>query len=89
VMGDASDEIQQTARAITELFLASGEDVQLAIEQGFLEHALESSGLRPFFQHWSTDKRLHDAWQAATDWANDHPDWSWNLHQEFLGKMRE
>ena len=48
--GDASDEIEKTARAITDLFLASGEEVREAIEQGFLEHALESEDLRPYFE---------------------------------------
>jgi hypothetical protein len=86
-MGDASDEIENAARAITDLFLTSGEEIQLAIEQGFLEHALESDGLRPYFEHWSKDARLRETWLAATEWADDHPDFSWNLHQEFLKKI--
>jgi len=86
-VGDASDEIKSAARAITDLFLASGEEIQLAIEQGFLEHALESGGLRPYFEHWSKDARLRETWLAATEWADDHPDFSWNLHQEFLNKI--
>lgn len=86
-MGEACDEIDKTARAITELFLTSGEEIQLAIEQGFLEHALESSSLRPYFEHWSKDERLCETWRAAMEWANDHPDFSWNLHQEFLRKI--
>jgi hypothetical protein len=85
-MGDASDEIEKTARAVTNLFLTGGEEVRLAIEQGFLEHALESEGLRPYFEHWSKDARLRETWSAAIEWADDHPDFSWNLHQEFLKK---
>lgn len=88
-MGNSSDEIENAARAVTELFLASGEDVRLAIEQGFLEHALESSCLRPYFEHWSNDERLSETWTAAMEWANEHPDWSWNLHQEFLKKLEK
>jgi len=86
-MGDASDEIDKTGQAITELFLTGGQEIQLAIEQGFLEHALESASLRPYFEHWSKDERLRDTFQAATEWANDHPDFSWNLHQEFRKRI--
>jgi hypothetical protein len=85
--GDCSAEIDKTAHAITDLFVSSGEKIRLAIEQGFLEHALESAGLRPFFEDWSQDERLSKAWSAAIEWANDHPDWSWNLHQEFSRKI--
>lgn len=59
-MGDVSDEISKTARAIKDLLLASEEEIRLAIEQGFLEHALESSGLRPYFEDWSKDERLRE-----------------------------
>lgn len=86
-MGDAFDDIENAARAITDLFLTSAEEIQLAIEQGFLEHALESAALRRYFEHWSSDGRLPETWERAMEWANDHPDWSWNLHQEFLRKI--
>ena len=46
------------ARAVTNLFLTSDGGVRIAIEQGFLEHALETDGLRPYFEHWSKDSRL-------------------------------
>jgi hypothetical protein len=38
---DRSEVITKAAHSITDLFLTSGEDVQIAIEQGFLEHALD------------------------------------------------
>jgi hypothetical protein len=85
--GDASDEIEKTALAITDPFVTSEDEIRLAIEQGFLEHALESGGLRPYFEHWSKDARLRETWLAATQWADDHPDFSWNLHQELLKKI--
>jgi hypothetical protein len=84
---DAADVIARAAQAITDLFLTSGKDVRLAIEQGFLEHALETAALRPYFEYWSHDERMQEAWKAAIAWADDHPDWSWNLHQEFLQKI--
>src|SRR5579871_3049851 len=86
-MGDASDEIKKTAQAITELFVTSGADIQLAIEQGFLEHALESTSLRTYFDHWSKDETLRGTWERALEWADDHHDWSWKLHQEFLRRI--
>jgi len=78
-MGDCSDVISEAARGVTELFLRSNEEIQLAIEQGFLEHALETSGLPPHFEHWSRDERLREAWDGAIAWADDHPDFMWNL----------
>ena len=86
-LGGCSDEIEKTAEAITALFLSSGEEIRLAIEQGFLEHALESGGLRPYFEEWQKDERLRETWEAAMAWANDHPDWSWNMHQELQAKI--
>ena len=88
-MGDASDEIEKSAEAVTALFLTSGEEIRLAIEQGFLEHALESASLRPYFEGWSSDDRLRATWERAIEWADDHPDFSWNLHQEFQWKIGE
>jgi hypothetical protein len=85
--GDASGQIVNAVRSITDLFLIGGEEIRLAIEQGFLEHALETAALRPYFEHWSKDERLRETWKAAIAWADDHPDWSWNLHQEYLRKI--
>ena len=87
--GGCSDEIEKTAHAITELFLSSGKEIRLAIEQGFLEHALESAGLRPYFEDWPKNERLRKTWEAAIAWANDHPHWSWKLHQEFMQRTKD
>jgi hypothetical protein len=80
--GDCDDVIRATARLITDLFLTCGEDIRDAIEMGFLEHALESAGLRPYFRHWSEDPRLREAWERAMEWGEAHPDFSWNRLQE-------
>jgi|HubBroStandDraft_6_1064221.scaffolds.fasta_scaffold485940_1 hypothetical protein len=80
--GDCDDLIHKTARSITDLFLASGEDIRDAIETGFLEHALESVGLRPYFKHWAEDPCLREPWQRALEWGKAHPDFSWNQLQE-------
>jgi hypothetical protein len=76
---DTSDLITKAARSITNLFLTGGEDVRIAIEQGFLEHALETAALRPYFEHWSSVPQLRDAWDRALEWGKAHPDYAWNL----------
>ena len=80
--GDCDDIIKGVARAITEMYLLSAEDIRDAIETGFLEHALESAGLRPFVEHWSADSHLREAWDRALEWGKAHPDSSWNQLQE-------
>jgi hypothetical protein len=59
-----STEILATAaRAVTQAFLSGSEEVRDAIEMGFLEPALETEGLRRYFENWSTDRRLCTAWE--------------------------
>ena len=70
---DCDAVIRTTANSITDLFLLSGEDIRDAIETGFLEHALESVGLRPYFEHWAEDPRLREAWERALEWGKAHP----------------
>lgn len=79
---DTSAVLAGAARAITQLYLASGEEVRNAIETGFLEHALETPALRPYFEHWSSDARLHSAWDRALEWGKAHPDFVRGLLQE-------
>ena len=80
--GDCDDIIKSVADAITKMYLISVEEIRDAIETGFLEHALESAGLRPFFEHWSADTRLCEAWDRALEWGKAHPDFSWNQLEE-------
>lgn len=77
--------ITRAARAITDLFL-SDEATQDTIETGFLEHALESAALRPYFDFWASDDRLRPAWERALEWGRAHPDYMWNLLQS-RGKL--
>jgi hypothetical protein len=46
---------EKVAKGVTDLFLESGNDIQNAIETGFLEHALETEALRPYFENWSSN----------------------------------
>lgn len=76
--GDSSDVITGAAKAITNLFLTN-EEARDAIETAFLEHALETSALRPYFEYWSRDERLGAAWERALEWGKAHPDFTWDL----------
>jgi hypothetical protein len=81
-MPDTSAVLKSAARAVTELFITSGDEVRNAIEQGFLEHALEMAALRPYFEYWSADGRLQPAWDRALKWGNARPDFLWGLLQQ-------
>jgi len=80
-MQDTSAILATAAHAVTELFLTSGEDIREAIETGFLEHVLETAGLRPYFESWSSDPLLKVAWEHAMEWGKAHPDYTWRLLQ--------
>jgi hypothetical protein len=84
--------LTQAAAAITELYLASNREVQDAIENGLLKHALEIVALRLYFEPWSADRRLSDAWKRALKWGVAHPNYTWNqlkeLHKMQLGPTR-
>jgi hypothetical protein len=80
--GDCDEVIKSCARVITEIFLGGDAIVRDTIETAFLEHSLESTGLRPYFEHWSEDPRLREAWDRALEWGMAHPDFSWNAVQE-------
>jgi len=67
---------------VTELFLASEEDVRNAIETGFLEHLLETAALRPYFEHWSSNPSLKEPWDRALEWGKAHPDYTRGLLQQ-------
>lgn len=81
-MKDTSAVLIAAAAGVTELFLASGADVRTAIETGFLEHVLETAALRPYFEHWSRDPSLREAWERALEWGKAHPDYTWGFLQQ-------
>lgn len=88
-IGDSSEILTSAARAVTELFLISGEDIRTVIEQGFLEHALETSGLRPYFEYWSRDERLRDPWSRALAWGKAHLDYTWEMLQRLQRRTHD
>jgi len=75
----AASVLQRAAQAITDMFLQGDDDVRNAIEQGFLEHAMETAALRRYFKHWSIDERLRPAWTRAMEWGEAHPDFTWGM----------
>jgi hypothetical protein len=85
---DNSAILRRASDAITELFLTGSEDVRNAVEQGFLEHALEMEALRAYFEHWSADPVLREAWERALEWGKAHPNFTWGLLQQ-LKRMQE
>jgi hypothetical protein len=80
-LGDSNEVLSSAAAALTAAFLRGTEEVRGAIEMGFLEHALETEGLRRYFEPWSFDSRLREAWQRALEWGKAHPDLTWGLLQ--------
>ena len=66
--------LKEAARAITDLYVTGDEAIRNCVETGFLEHVLETEGLRPYFEHWSRDERLQDSWKHALAWGKAHPD---------------
>jgi hypothetical protein len=85
---DAAPVLKQAAQAITDVFSAGDNDVRNAIEAGFLEHALETPALRPYFEHWSSDDHLRPAWSRAMEWGKAHPDFTWGMLKQLRG-MRQ
>jgi len=72
-MEDTSAVLAGATSAVTNLYLESGEDVRDAIETGFLEHALETSALRPYFEHWASDPRPQSARNRALEMGQSTP----------------
>jgi hypothetical protein len=85
-MDGTSEALTTAANGVMKLYLESGEDVRVAIETGFLEHALETRALRAYFEHWASDSRLQPAWSRALEWGETHPDYTAGLFQELHRK---
>jgi hypothetical protein len=79
---DSTEILKGAAEAVTDMFRAGDKDIRDAIETGFLEHALETEALRPYFAHWSTDPRLRESWERALEWGEAHPNFTWGLLQQ-------
>ena len=71
------------------LYLESGDEVRDAIETGFLEHALETAALRPYFEHWASDPHLNLAWNRALEWGKAHPDYMSGLFRRLERNDKE
>lgn len=85
-MDGTSGVLTTAANGVMNLYLEGGEDIRVAIETGFLEHALETAALRAYFEHWASDSRLQPAWSRALEWGEAHPDYTAGLFQELHRK---
>jgi hypothetical protein len=88
-MDGTSELLTAAANGLMKLYLESGEEVRVAIETGFLEHALETAALRPYFEKWGSDPRLEPAWRRALEWGDAHPDYMAGLFQRLQKKSKE
>jgi len=88
-MDGTSEVLTAAANGLMKLYLESGEEVRVAIETGFLEHALETAALRPYFEKWGSDPRLEPAWRRALEWGDAHPDYMAGLFQRLQRKSKE
>jgi hypothetical protein len=61
---------------LSSAFLSGDDGVRDRILNGTLEHAVESSAVRPYFAHWKDDPALGEVWQLAMLWAQQHEDGS-------------
>ena len=88
-MDGTSEVLTAAANGLMKLYLESGEEVRATIENGFLEHALETAAIRPYFEQWGSDPRLEPAWKRALEWGDAHPDYMAGLFQRLQGKSKE
>jgi len=85
-----TDEIlRRAAFAVTDLFLTGDDYARNVIETGFLEHLLEQKELRHWFEYWTRDERLRDAWTAALAWGEAHPDFKAGMRRELMWRTRD
>ena len=87
-MEGTSAVLTSAADGVKKLYLESGDDVRTAIETGFLEHALETAALRPYFEQWGSDPRLEPAWKRALEWGEAHPDCMAGLFKRLQGTIK-
>jgi len=87
-MDGTHEVLKAAAIGLMKLYLKGGEEVRMAIETGFLEHALETAALRPYFEQWGSDPRLEPAWKRALEWGEAHPDYMAGLFQRLQGKTK-
>jgi hypothetical protein len=88
-MDGTAEALTAAANGLMKLYLEGGEEVRVAIETGFLEHALETAALRPYFEQWGSDPRLEPAWKRALEWGDAHPDCMAGLFQRLQEKTKE
>ena len=64
--------VTEVAARLADAYRAADATTRNRIETGALEHALESTAVRPFFDAWRTDPVLSDAHRQALAWGTAH-----------------
>jgi hypothetical protein len=64
--------LTNAAACIAAAYRAADNDERDRLVNGCLEHALESTALRPFFEQWKDDAVLKKPWQLAMEWAAEN-----------------
>ncbi|HYM62872.1 MAG TPA: hypothetical protein VEZ11_18445 [Thermoanaerobaculia bacterium] len=64
--------IEATAADLAAIYARSDDAAKNRVICGVLEHAFEEPRIRPFFEHWSRDLDLRDAYRLATEWGVAH-----------------
>jgi hypothetical protein len=85
-MPDTASVLEDTAAAVTELYLTGDAAVREVIETGFLEHLLEDEEYRPLFGGWAQRDELRDAWECALAWGKAHPGFTRSLLERTTGE---
>ena len=73
--------LRESAAAVTDAYVCGDAEMRRTIEQAFLEHVLEQTRMRPFFEHWAANDQLREAWTSAIEWADAHPNFMRDLRR--------
>ena len=66
--------LADAASRIADAYRAGDEAERDRLLNGTLEHALEATALRPYFEGWRDDAVLGEPWRFAMEWALAHGD---------------
>lgn len=65
-------EVQIRVERLAKLMKQNADSVRNCIETGFLEHVLEKTRNREYFEHWRHDRELSESYIAALEWGESH-----------------
>jgi hypothetical protein len=71
--GVRDQEFPKLKQWLTRLYREGNDEVRYRIETAVLEHLLEDAKIAEYFSDWQHDSLLKQAYDAAMEWARDHP----------------